>query len=148
MADEAAPPERRVELDERPQLRLVAPHPPEHHHDAPRARRRRRRRRGRPVEAAAAAGPHGQRPPGAAPPVTVRWGDPRARGIEAEKEGLCCSARLLGSEAEGGRDGEETKRGVASAFGSSLILFYFCFFPSYFRLVDFFFLEAFFVRCV
>ena len=61
MADEAAPPERGVELDERPQLRLVAPHPREEHRHAPRLPRRRRSRR--PVEPPAAAGPHGLRPP-------------------------------------------------------------------------------------
>ena len=60
MADEAAPPERGVQLDERPQLRLVAPHPREQNRDAPRLPRRRRRFR-RPVEPPAAAGPHGLR---------------------------------------------------------------------------------------
>jgi hypothetical protein len=54
---EAAPAERGVELDERPQLRLVTPHPREQHCDAP-GLPRRRPRGGRPVVPPAAAGPH------------------------------------------------------------------------------------------
>jgi hypothetical protein len=60
VADEAAPPERGVQLNERPQLRLVAPHPREQDRDAPGLPRRRRFRR--PVKPATAAGPHGLRP--------------------------------------------------------------------------------------
>ena len=110
MADEASPAERCVEVDEGPQLRLVAPDPGEDHDDAP---RRPRRRRGRPVEAAAAAGPHGQRPP---PPS----GGDSGKQAEGESEGLRCSeadklAEVPRWDGNGGED--ENTRGGVGRFG-------------------------------
>lgn len=98
VADEAPPPERGVELDERPQLRLVAPHPREDHRDAPRLPRRRRFRR--PVEPPAAAGPHGRR----RPQHLLRLLPPR-RG-ESESKGLRCFFSL--ASGGDGRGEEET----------------------------------------
>ena len=113
MADEAAPAERGVEVDEGPQLGLVAPDPGEDHDDAP---RRPRRRPGRPVEAAAAAGPHGQRRP--LPPAPNR-GSRRRRGRGSE--GLRCSEGDKLAEVGLGWDGngreDENTRGGVGRFG-------------------------------
>lgn len=81
MADEAAPPERGVQLDERPQLLIVAPHPREQNRDAPGLPRRRRFRR--PVEPPAAAGPHGL--------------------LRLRRRGPCSAASVDEAEGEGNR---------------------------------------------
>lgn len=125
VADEAPPPERGVELDERPQLRLVAPHPREDHRDAPRLPRRRRFRR--PVEPPAAAGPHGRRrrrrPQHLLPLLPPRRG-------ESEQGFALFFSLASGGDGRGEEetDGDGVGRLLASAFRSSWILFFrFCF---------------------
>ena len=136
VADEAAPPERGVELDERPQLRLVAPHPREDHRDAPRLPRRRRSRR--PVEPPAAAGPHGLRPPARPPQRPLRY---FRRGEANRSKGLRCSTPLLvamevgeGEARDGDGDGDGDGVGrLLAPFGVWFVAdFYFPFFLFYF----------------
>lgn len=117
MADEAAPPERGVELNERPQLRVVAPHPREQNRDAPRLPRRRGSRR--PVETPAATGPHGLRRPGPCSTASVEGTEEKGN----RSKGLCCFTCLFWWEME--EEMEETGTGwVASAFGSSRIFIF------------------------
>jgi hypothetical protein len=121
VADEAAPPERGVQLNERPQLRLVAPHPREQDRDAPGLPRRRRFRR--PVKPATAAGPHGLRGPCSATSVE----EAEERGIGARVCAFTCL--ILDFWWSGGDGGDGCRRQgrgewLASAFGSSRIFIF------------------------